>query len=517
MTNTRARLRVRGFGACVLGILLLCCGFDTSWAGPEPEDPERPYPIVDTAQERCYDARKEILYPRAGQPFCGQDAQYVGNAPRYEDHGDGTVTDLVTGLMWQQDPGEKKTFRQAVAGASACRVGGYENWRLPTIKELYSLILFSGTDLDPSGRGAEGRQPFLDVQVFRFRYGDPAKGERVIDSQFATSTKYVSTTMRGDETMFGVNFADGRIKGYGLRDPHGRREKTFYVLYVRGNPGYGKNDFHDNEDGTVTDRATGLTWMKQDSGHLAAGPKDDGSMTWEQALAWADGLEHAGHADWRLPNAKELQSLVDYTRSPDTTSSAAIDPVFEISTVIREDGKQDFPFVWTSTTHANAFGGSAAVYIAFGESPGWMRDRRRGGEPQLLDVHGAGSQRSDPKDGDPAAFPEGRGPQGDVIRICNFVRCVRGGEATGRKEGPPVREARRRPGRRGGADGPKGRGRSGFVERLDQDGDGQVSRTEFDGPADHFDVLDRDGDGYLSADEAPRGPPPGPPPGRGGR
>jgi hypothetical protein len=46
---------------------------------------------------------------------------------------------------------------------------------------------------------------------------------------------------------------------------------------------------------------------------------------------------------------------------------------------------------------------------------------------QFTDVHGAGSQRSDPKTGDPAAFPRGRGPQGDVIRINNYVRLVRGG------------------------------------------------------------------------------------------
>ena len=43
----------------------------------------------------------------------------------------------------------------------------------------------------------------------------------------------------------------------------------------------------------------------------------------------------------------------------------------------------------------------------------------------LLDVHGAGCQRSDPKTGDPANYPNGRGPQGDVIRIYNHVRCVR--------------------------------------------------------------------------------------------
>jgi hypothetical protein len=51
--------------------------------------------------------------------------------------------------------------------------------------------------------------------------------------------------------------------------------------------------------------------------------------------------------------------------------------------------------------------------------PGW-------GEYRPLDAHGAGSQRSGPEAGDPADFPRGRGPQGDVIRILNFFRLVRG-------------------------------------------------------------------------------------------
>jgi hypothetical protein len=42
-----------------------------------------------------------------------------------------------------------------------------------------------------------------------------------------------------------------------------------------------------------------------------------------------------------------------------------------------------------------------------------------------MDVHGAGAQRSDPKIGDPDDFPTGRGPQGDAIRIYNYVRLVR--------------------------------------------------------------------------------------------
>ena len=511
------------------------------------------YPIVDTGQERCYDNRREIKYPKAGEPFFGQDAQYRSNQPAYRDKGDGTITDLVTGLTWQKDPGPKKTFEEAVAGASACRVGGYDDWRLPSIKELYSLILFSGEDIDPQSTDTSDLKPFIDADYFGFVYGDPAKGERVIDSQMATSTKYVSTTMRGNETMFGVNFADGRIKGYGTgANRPGRPPKGFYVFYVRGNTEYGKNQFHDNGDGTITDRATGLTWTKLDSGHLKAGENQDGKLNWEQALRWAEDLQYAGHSDWRLPNIKELQSIVDYTRSPDTTESAAIDPIFSVTPIRDALGEVNYPFYWSSTTHKRMGGGEAAAYVAFGRSQGWMPGFR--GQYDLLDVHGAGSQRSDPKAGDPSQFPRGRGPQGDVIDIYNMVRPVRGGEASVRTSGPELepRPSGRRPGGPGpggrldsGETGPARRGSGrmgrgqigpgrlgprnpmggnppGFVNRLDRNGDGKVSRQEFDGPAQAFDHLDADKDGYLIDVEAPRrrnqqGPPPGNQPGTPGR
>ena len=84
------------------------------------------------------------------------------------------------------------------------------------------------------------------------------------------------------------------------------------------------------------------------------------------------------------------------------------------------------PFYWTSATHAGAGGrADAAVYVAFGRSLGYM-----GGT--WMDVHGAGSQRSDPKVGDPADYPTGRGPQGDAIHIYNYVRLVRGAMSRGR-------------------------------------------------------------------------------------
>jgi hypothetical protein len=485
--------------AFLLGLLLAASALP---APARSADERRSFPVVDTAQVFAYDAARAIADPVPGAAFFGQDAQYVGAEPHYELRGTDVAYDTVSGLSWTRDPGEKRAFAEAVAGAAKCRAGGHRDWRLPTIKELYSLIRFDGTDPDPRAGTTEALRPFIDRDVFAFRYGDPARGERVIDAQYASSTKYVSTTMAGDDTVFGVNFADGRIKGYGLRDPRGRGEKRFFILYVRGNRRYGTNDFHDLGDGTIEDRATGLVWTKADSGGLHAGPQRDGRLLWEEALAWAEDLELAGHDDWRLPNAKELQSVVDYMRSPDTTHSAAIDPHFDTSSIENEGGQADYPCFWTSTTHATPFGGETAAYVAFGRALGWMPDRRGG--VRLLDVHGAGSQRSDPKQGDAGAFPRGRGPQGDVIRIRNFARAVRGGGVRLRKAGRQPTPAARAP---GGRKGPPPGGA--WVRRLDRDGDGRVSRAEFDGPPEQFDAFDLDGDGFIGADEAPRGPPPG--------
>ena len=83
-----------------------------------------PYTIVDTAQIRCYSDNIEIQYPKTGQAFFGQDAQYNGVQPAYKDNRDGTITDLNTGLMWQSDPGSKKTLALAVANASNCKNAG---------------------------------------------------------------------------------------------------------------------------------------------------------------------------------------------------------------------------------------------------------------------------------------------------------------------------------------------------------------------------------------------------------
>ncbi len=59
------------------------------------------YRIVDTFQSKCFDDKQEIAAPTKGSPFYGQDAQHQGNDPSYTDNGDGTITDNVTGLVWQ--------------------------------------------------------------------------------------------------------------------------------------------------------------------------------------------------------------------------------------------------------------------------------------------------------------------------------------------------------------------------------------------------------------------------------
>jgi hypothetical protein len=373
---------------------------------------DRSYLVTDTGQGECYGAAGGVLdASMPGEALSGQDAQYQGPPMNFRDNGDGTISDLQTGLMWQKTPGldRKVTFDEARREARELRLGGHSDWRLPTLKELYSLINFSG------GMGHRPSKPYLDTDYFDFAYGDPRKAEREIDAQYWSATEYVGRTMNGNATVFGVNFADGRIKGY-PRDETPRGLNRQFVRYVRGPRGYGVNQFIDNGDGTVMDSATGLVWQKADSGR---------TLNWPEALAYAEALELAGTNDWRLPNAKELQSIVDYSRAPDAIDpdqvGAALDPIFDLTEIES--------YFWTSTSHlevpGRSFGGQA-VYIAFGRAMGWMGPPG-GRSKQFLNVHGAGAQRSDPKIGDPRRFSQGRGPQGDDIRIWNYVRCVRGG------------------------------------------------------------------------------------------
>lgn len=412
--------------------------------------------VVDTGQTNCYNTSGAISAPSSAQPFYGQDAQFFGNQSSYTwGEGGRTVCDNNTGLTWMRSPNTNNTppakadrmtyaaIPAWVASVNASRYGGYGDWRVPTLKELYSLFDCRGTD--PSGYSGSDTSvltPFIDASTFKFAWGNTAAGERLVDQQYASGTTFILNPSESSyQKDFGVNFSDGRIKGYDLTDALSHSLKTFYVQLVRGETGYGVNSFTNNGDGTVTDRATGLTWSRADSG--------TGQM-WSNALAWVQSRNAAGYlgyADWRMPNVKELQGIVNYSNAPDYNGLPAIDTnYFTCTTITNEAGQPDFPYYWTSSTHGgystNNAGGADASYVAFGRALGWPTTT-----PRWIDVHGAGAQRSDPKTWPPpitipyttkTVVTNGVtytgysfGPQGDAIRGRNFVRLVRGGSYSG--------------------------------------------------------------------------------------
>ncbi len=71
--------------------------------------------------------------PNSGDKFYGQDATYKGNQASYTDNNNGTISDNITGLMWAKDFSKKLSFNQALSYAKESNLGGYSDWRIPTI------------------------------------------------------------------------------------------------------------------------------------------------------------------------------------------------------------------------------------------------------------------------------------------------------------------------------------------------------------------------------------------------
>ncbi len=217
----------------------------------------------------------------------GEDSDYTINPPSYTDNGNGTVTDNVTGLMWQQqDDGNTYNWYEATGAADAtsnpggatdvcgnASTGGYNDWRLPTKKELLYIVDY-GIYIPASDRNA-----FPNAHADKY---------------------WSATTVAG---YGGSSYAWNVDFYYGYA---GEKVKTdsVYVRCVRGNSSISANNFQDNNDDTVTDTSTGLMWQKTEGG----------SKNWDQALSYCEGLTLAGHSDWRLPNIKELESLTDDSR-----------------------------------------------------------------------------------------------------------------------------------------------------------------------------------------------------------
>jgi hypothetical protein len=68
------------------------------------------------------------------------DASVAADGGYFVDNGDGTITDTRTGLTWQKASSSGNTWEQALTYCESLNLGGHTDWRLPTIKELRSLV-----------------------------------------------------------------------------------------------------------------------------------------------------------------------------------------------------------------------------------------------------------------------------------------------------------------------------------------------------------------------------------------
>lgn len=236
----------------------------------------------------------------------GEDSDYSINPPQYVLNNDGTLTDVNTGLMWAIQDGGEMTFESAQIYCDQLNLAGYTDWRLPSPIEGFSIL------------NHQRNNPAIDTNYFA-----------------TTSAEYwwTSKTQLGDANKVWCTNAGGGIGNHPKSETiSAGGSKKFHVRAVRlTSPTIELTErFMDNADGTITDLLTQLTWQKA---------PNTASMTWEQALSYAEQLSLSGNSQWRLPNIKELQSLHD----PELVNPA-------IGNVFNNVGVRNY---WSSTTLSN--------------------------------------------------------------------------------------------------------------------------------------------------------------------
>jgi hypothetical protein len=336
------------------------------------------WPIPDTGQTKCYNNAIEIPCPAPGQPFYGQDGNYTINPPSYTKL-DATgaalpdnaatwamVKDNVTGLIWENktddggihdkdntytwcdynsetnggNPGTCGPLVENVVTDTRAFIrtlnrdyfGGFSDWRMPTVKELQSIVDY--------GRW----NPAINTTFFPGTVG----------SYNWSSTTYTGFTSNAWRVSFYYGDISNASKSY-----------SHHVRAVRGGQAASLDRFVDNGDGTVTDTATGLMWQQ---GHSSS------VLVWSEALTYAEDLPLAGYTDWRVPIVKELQSIVDYNRWNPAIDTTFFTPVGNYL---------------SSTTDAGDTSGAWRVYLYDGYVDGGYKSNSdyvravRGGQSRL--------------------------------------------------------------------------------------------------------------------------------------
>lgn len=186
-------------------------------------------------------------------------------------------TDTNNNRGFQGTCGTADTAGFLAALNSGSGFAGHNDWRLPTIQELETLVDFSRNN------------PAINPIYF---------------PKNVSSFYWASSTYAGNASYaWFVNFKAGNPDSYNKSDMH-------YVRAVRGGRVSPENRFVVNPDGTVTDTATCLQWQRATADIDGNGRPDQ--MTLQSALAYAGNLSLGGHEDWRVPDINELSSIVDF-------------------------------------------------------------------------------------------------------------------------------------------------------------------------------------------------------------
>ncbi len=291
----------------VMFFLLFGCG------NPPSYPPSYSSPVPATGLKQCYDMNGTVI----SCANTGQDAAYMAHNPMsYTDNRNGTVTDNVTGLMWQQSlDGIQRSWSDAGAYCSSLATAGYSDWRLPSVMELQSIVDYS------------------------IAYPGPTTNTTYFPNLVSNPTTYLwdwssNSNVSGNGTAGSMDYSGG-VLGYSSAS------SPLSVRCVRGNQ-FKTGNFVDNGDSTITDLHNGLMWQQTEGGVMPS---------WGNALSYCAGLGLAGHSDWRLPNIKELTSIVDYATLNTTYFPNAVVLAY-----------------WSSTTNAEWTNAAWQIYFIDGSS-----------------------------------------------------------------------------------------------------------------------------------------------------
>ena len=243
------------------------------------------------------------------------------------------ISDNVTGLIWEDiDKDVTYTWQAAkdtfIADLNSNKYGGYANWRLPSVHELYSIL----QNIDTIGTG-------WDPKIDKAYFPNTAWG------RYWSRTDYAISSSAAWYVDFGIGSVMSQIKDKSsawVRAVTTDTDGPTIVSLLDGN----------NHDGTVTDPNSGLMWQRVEVDALPT--------TWEEALNYCETLEHAGFDDWRLPNAKELLSIIDYRNSDPSINKSRF-----------PNTKSDD--YWTSTTYADQTTDAWCVNFSNGAAHYWSK------------------------------------------------------------------------------------------------------------------------------------------------